>query len=337
MPLVSEVFHKNKLKDLNINIETKYIVGNEIKIRNSDDSLNQDVEKGIRCEKNYYVNGELKKSEKEFDSRIEYTYVTSEQDEKEYKCSNCGMKAQIKDFVDGCPYCGTSYNIDYQEKDMGSKYTYDLVLKNSLYRIITGVVDLIVSIIISYIFIVSTSRTFNGYDIGKIFIYGFILALILYYFFYTLDAYIILGPIRRFKERENKEQRDFWERTKVDKATFFNNLNYELGKKYYQDEHIIDYDILDYLEYNDTYRDDILYVEVKAVVRIISYKDGEMLSNTSDESFVLKRHEAGTLDLKDGVNMIRCHNCGSTIDVTKGKCEYCDSEIKYLQEWIMVD
>ncbi|MDE6292439.1 MAG: hypothetical protein K2L98_02025, partial [Bacilli bacterium] len=70
---------------------------------------------------------------------------------------------------------------------------------------------------------------------------------------------------------------------------------------------------------------------------VISYKDGEILSNTGNESFVLKRHDAGTLDLKDGVNMIRCHNCGSTIDVTKGKCEYCDSEIKYLQEWIMVD
>ena len=30
-----------------------------------------------------------------------------------------------------------------------------------------------------------------------------------------------------------------------------------------------------------------------------------------------------------------CHNCGASIDVTKSKCEYCDSEIKYLQEWIL--
>lgn len=337
MPLLSDAFHKNKLNEYHINIETKYIVGNEILVRNSNNSFNQDVVNGIRCVKNYYVDGVLKHIEKEFDSRIEYTFIANDMKDQEFLCFNCGMKSKLEDFVDGCPYCGTSYNMDYHDKEMGNKYHYDLVLKNPLYRVVTGIIDLIVSMIIAYIFIVSTSRTFNTYDISKIFIYGFLLALVLYYFFYTIDAYVILAPVRRYKERVNNEQKGFWTRTNVDKKTFFNNLNYEIAKKYYQKMDIIDYDILDYLEFKDTYKDGVLYVEVKVDVRTVSFDDGKFISTRSNESFTLKRNDAGTLELKDGVNMIRCHNCGSTIDVTKGKCEYCDSEIKYFQEWIMVD
>ena len=37
------------------------------------------------------------------------------------ECKNCGMSSKLKDFVDGCPYCGTYYNIDYTDKDLGGK------------------------------------------------------------------------------------------------------------------------------------------------------------------------------------------------------------------------
>ena len=56
MALLSDVFHKEKLNKKGINIKTKYIVGNKILERNSDNSINDDVVKGIRCEKNYYLN-----------------------------------------------------------------------------------------------------------------------------------------------------------------------------------------------------------------------------------------------------------------------------------------
>jgi len=31
-----------------------------------------------------------------------------------------------------------------------------------------------------------------------------------------------------------------------------------------------------------------------------------------------------------------CENCGASIDITKSKCTYCDTEIKYFQEWIII-
>ncbi len=335
MALISETYQKEKLKRYGINIRTKYIVGNKILERNTNDSVNDNIERGIRCQKEYYIDNKLAHKEKLFDSRIEYTYIMDNNINEEYECPNCGMKSPLKDFIDGCPYCKTYYNMDYSEKDLGSKYHYDRVLKSNIYRVITLIVDIIISIIISFIFIKLTSRTFNNYDIIKIFIYGIILSLILYYFFYIADAYIILSPIKKFKDKENKKQIEFWQRTKINKKTFFNNLNYEIRKKYYSKENIIDYDILDYTNFKDYEVNGVLYVDVTADLRIVTYENKKLKSKIITQTYTMKQNKNTLLNLGTKENIIRCANCGASIDVTKGKCEYCHSEIKYLQEWIL--
>ena len=335
MALISETYQKEKLKRYGINIRTKYIVGNKILERNTNDTVNDNIERGIRCQKEYYIDNKLAHKEKLFDSRIEYTYIMDNNINEEYECPNCGMKSPLKDFIDGCPYCKTYYNMDYSEKDLGSKYHYDRVLKSNIYRVITLIVDIIISIIISFIFIKLTSRTFNNYDIIKIFIYGIILSLILYYFFYIADAYIILSPIRKFKDKENKKQIEFWQRTKINKKTFFNNLNYEIRKKYYSKENIIDYDILDYTNFKDYEVNGVLYVDVTADLRIVTYENKKLKSKIITQTYTMKQNKNTLLNLGTKENIIRCANCGASIDVTKGKCEYCHSEIKYLQEWIL--
>lgn len=335
MALISETYQKEKLKRYGINIRTKYIVGNKILERNTNDSVNDNIERGIRCQKEYYIDNKLAHKEKLFDSRIEYTYIMDNNINEEYECPNCGMKSPLKDFIDGCPYCKTYYNMDYSEKDLGSKYHYDRVLKSNIYRVITLIVDIIISVIISFIFIKLTSRTFNNYDIIKIFIYGIILSLILYYFFYIADAYIILSPIKKFKDKENKKQIEFWQRTKINKKTFFNNLNYEIRKKYYSKENIIDYDILDYTNFKDYEVNGVLYVDVTADLRIVTYENKKLKSKIITQTYTMKQNKNTLLNLGTKENIIRCANCGASIDVTKGKCEYCHSEIKYLQEWIL--
>ncbi len=335
MALISDNAQKKKLDKYGINIKTKYIVGNKILERNTDGSVNDDIEKGIRCSKEYYLNKSLIHKEKEFDSRIEYTFISQEQENKEYTCPNCGYHSKLTNFIDGCPYCGTYYNVDYTNKELGSKHHYDIVLKNNIYRVITLIIDVIISLILSYIFIKMTSRTFNNYDIYKVIIYGVILSLVLYYFFYTVDAYIILGPIKRFKDRQNEKQIQFWERTKIDKKNFFNNLNYEVRKYYYSRDNIIDYDVLDYTKFKDYKENDLLYVDVEAMVRIVYYNNGKIESKYIKDVYTLVRHDKGIAELKDGANIIKCHNCGASIDATSSKCEYCGTEIKYLQEWML--
>ena len=80
MPLISDNSQKNKLKKYNINIKTKYIVGSKILERNSNDSYNDDIKNGIRCEKQYFINDKLVHLEKQFDSRIEYTFISKNQE-----------------------------------------------------------------------------------------------------------------------------------------------------------------------------------------------------------------------------------------------------------------
>ncbi len=337
MPLISDISQKNKLKKYNINIKTKYIVGNSILERNTDDSHNDDIASGIRCEKEYYLKGKQLHSEKKFDSRIEYTFISQKEENTNYKCPNCGMESKLKDFIDGCPYCGTYYNIDYTDKDMGGKYHYDRVLRNTTYRLVTAVVDIIISLLLAYLFIKATSRTFNSYDISKIFIYGGILSLILYYLFYIIDGYIILGPIKTYKDNQNKKQREFWERTKIDKKVFYNNFNYEVRNMYYSKSDIVDYDVIDFDDFKEFKKDDTLYVKVKAYVRIVRFINNKFVSKFEDEEYTFKKNNEDTLKLKDGANIIKCHNCGASIDATKGSCEHCGTKIKYLQEWILVD
>ena len=337
MPLISDISQKNKLKKYNINIKTKYIVGNSILERNTDDSHNDDIASGIRCEKEYYLKGKQLHSEKKFDSRIEYTFISQKEENTNYKCPNCGMESKLKDFIDGCPYCGTYYNIDYTDKDMGGKYHYDRVLRNTTYRLVTAVVDIIISLLLAYLFIKTTSRTFNSYDISKIFIYGGILSLILYYLFYIIDGYIILGPIKTYKDNQNKKQREFWDRTKIDKKVFYNNFNYEVRNMYYSKSDIVDYDVIDFDDFKEYKKDESFYVKVKAYVRIVRFINNRFVSKFEDEEYTFKKNNEGTLKLKDGANIIKCHNCGASIDATKGSCEHCGTKIKYLQEWILVD
>lgn len=335
MPMISENSHIKKLKKYNINIKTLYNSGDKTLERNTDNSKNDDIENGVRLEKSYYVNNKLVHKIYDFDPRMTYTFVSSSEENKDHKCPNCGMRGKVKDFIDGCPYCGTYYNVEYNDKDLGHKYHYDKVLKSNKYRIITLLVDLLVSFCIIFFFVYAGRRTFNGYDKSKIVIYTAILSMCLYYIFYIADAYVVLKPIERYKEKINNKQREFWERTKIDKKVFFNNLNYELSNYYYSKDNIIDYDIIDYIEFNDHKENKKLLVDVTFDVRIVYYENNKIFSKEVRNKITLLRHENPVLDIKGGTNMIKCPNCGASIDATKGKCEHCDTRINYLQEWVI--
>ena len=84
MPLISNTNQK-KLEKLNINIKTKYIVNKNILERNTDNSKNDNIKDGIRCEKDYFYNNKLLYIEKNFDTRMQYSYIQSEDNDKDYK------------------------------------------------------------------------------------------------------------------------------------------------------------------------------------------------------------------------------------------------------------
>jgi len=340
MPIVSENFHSKKVKNKGINIRTTYKNSTTTCVRNLDNSSNDDVVKGIRIRKEYFKDGHLLYTTTKFDSRIEYTYVNHDNEEAETSCPNCGYKAKVKDFVDGCPYCRTVYNVDYTDKDLGAKYHYDRVLRSNWYRIITFIFDLLISFIICFIYFKNTGRTFNEFDILKVIVYSILLSAVLYYFFYIIDGYIVLLPIIIYKDHMNKKQMAFWnkmEEVKVDKKTFYNNLDYELSKYFYDESSdIIDFDILDYLEFKyQKDKDNHLIVTVKMDIRLIKY-DGKIKEENEDMEFSFIRYEREIYKLEDGKNYIKCPHCGNSCDVTLDKCDHCRSELAYYQEWSLL-
>ena len=108
MAFISETFHLHRLAENGVNIRTAYIVDGSLRYRTTDGTTQEDVKHGIRCRKEYFRQGKLLHTEKIFDSRIEYTYVSGIDGEAEHTCENCGFTGKIKEFINGCPYCGAS-------------------------------------------------------------------------------------------------------------------------------------------------------------------------------------------------------------------------------------
>lgn len=326
-----------RLKECNVNIRTYYFENHNIKQRNTNNSLNEDIKEGIILKKEYYQKDKLLKTEKVFDSRITYTYKFDGSDE--YTCKNCGMKDKIVEFENGCPYCHTNYNIDYEEKSLSSKNYYDLITKDKKYIIKTFLIDLLFSYILTYIYIKNTSRTFYLFDILKIIIISTLISLILFYFFYYIDAMILLPSLKRKKEKQNKLQEEFWNTMKnirITKTKFFNNFNYELIKYYYNDKFkdIIDYDIIDYNEFKKYEKDNILYVDVNIDIRVVRYINGKIKTELKNNTYKLQRVN-NSIEVNKKINYIPCPNCGASIDITKSNCEYCGNSHNYYQEWYL--
>lgn len=346
MSIVSENYHENRLKEKGINIKTKYQQNSQILERNTDvNTTNEDVKNGIILNKTYIKNGKVLLVEKEFNPRILYTFLITNDLSKEVKCPNCGYIAKAKEFISGCPYCRTHYNIDYSDKNLGSRYHYDRIINNNIYLVLTFVLDLICSMLISFAYFINTGRTFTIFDIVKALGLGGILALLLYYIFYIADAYIITLPVKIIKDAENKKKAKFWQdmlQKNISKETFFNNLNMELQNYYYNKEReenkdIIDYDILEYNSYNYFFDNNKrINIKVNIEVREITLKNEKIFSNKIKREFTLRRNEIKQDKLNPGINIVMCHNCGASLDITKDRCEYCGEKINYMQSWYIV-
>lgn len=341
MSKVIERYHNLRLNNKNINIRTFYKDGNNVLEKNTNGSKDDSINKGIRLRKEYYYKDKLLSNISDFDSRMIYNFVKSKNDNGEIKCINCGYIDKEANFNYGCPYCKSYYNLEYDNKDMG-KFTYDTLSKNNTYRIIIFIIIFILSICFMLFVIHNSSRTFNSFDIFKGFIYGCILGIILYSIFHYIDSKRVIKVIKELREIENQKQIAFWDdlsKMGIDKNKFYNNFNFELQKYFYNDElnkDVIDYDILDYLSFNYNIKDDKIYVNVKVQIRVVYYDD-KFSYKLMEKEFNLVKANDKTLDLDGGSNMIRCYNCGASIDALKDKCSYCDTDINYLQEWYLIN
>ena len=80
-----------------------------------------------------------------------------------------------------------------------------------------------------------------------------------------------------------------------------------------------------------------LNIKVTLNIRVVEYKNNKIKAINKKEIFTLVRNNIESDKLNKGVNVIKCHGCGASIDVTKKQCDYCKTKINYLQEWYLKD
>lgn len=333
--MVVEEQKEKRLKEYGINIKTKFKDGSSTLERNTDHSKDDNIKSGIILEKDYYKDGRLLKKENIFDSRILYSYEFD--GEKETTCKNCGMRGPLREFSTGCPYCHSFFNMEYQKKELGSKHYYDLTIKSKKYLVVTYIVDFIISFMITLTFILDTSRTFYFFDFLKVIMGTLLISLLLFYVFYYLDAIIILPFLKKWKMSINEKQEKFWLSMNYkdeEKTRFFNNTNYSLRQYYYGDREkdVIDFDIIDYEQFEKVIIKDHLYVDVKMDIRIVRYNNGKITSKKESKVYRFRKVEKKE-ELQAGMNLVECPGCGSSIRVANEQCEYCGAKINYYQEW----
>lgn len=226
--------------------------------------------------------------------------------------------------------------MNYQDKTLGAKYYYDQVMKNEHYLLITFLVDLFFSVLFMFFYIMNTSRTFNEFDIAKVCVEGMLLALVLFGVFYMLDAFIITLPVKLYKESQNQKQRAFWEQMKqrgIQRERLLNQFHINLRNSLYQDETLIDYNIIDYESFACVQP---ATIKITVLLRLVYDTDKGIITRNESKEYRLQQRKAPVFVCKDGINLLTCSNCGASIDVTDGFCKYCGTKIGSLLEWELI-
>lgn len=169
MKNVIEKLHQKRLEENDIVIEEIYKneTENTIFIRTSDGKECDTFSKCPKIERNYYRKGNLLYRETKFDKAILYSF-NRVKTEKE-KCTECGYEALATEFYDGCPYCGSQFNIDYTST---SKVSNGINKKIFSTRncIIMLIIVLLVSTLFTFIMYVSEKETITTLDLISTFI-----------------------------------------------------------------------------------------------------------------------------------------------------------------------
>ena len=346
MAIVSDSPQARRLAKLGVTIRTECWDGGALRLRSTDGAAHDDVTGGIILNKKYYRGGKLLRREDAFNPMMMYTYVANGELAREMTCPNCGRPGRVADFVDGCPYCGTAYNVEYTARQAGGKFHGDKDVRDRRYYWLALAACLAVCLPVSLAFFRATGRTFGTFDVLKALFYGTLVALAAFYAFYVAKAFVLTRRAEEKYERQNRLIKRFeGDLLSLDIGldAFYNNLTAELSRWYFGDDvpenaNVADWDVLDYDDY-DISDDDQgrKNLSLTLTARRVEAK-GESLRARRERLRVNLRPTTLKRDaLKPGVNIIQCHNCGASIDVTQPACEHCGSRINYRQKLYLTE
>lgn len=326
MKNVVEKLHLKRLKDKGIVIEDIYKQGNAIAIRTSDGKEADPVYKGPKIEKNYYVKDKLLYRETEFDHSIEYSFNSNK--EKEEECSECGYKATSSNFFDGCPYCGSQFNIEYSStKKSTSGKVKAIITKKNTGKLIF--VFLIISIIAGIISTIMNDSISVGYDVAFI-VFQCLIYITAVYF----PIYLII-KIMTTKDFPNSSIKIYGK--EISNIHLLKDMQSELKIYYYNDNpqylDLIDYDILEYVDYQ-LHCNSPSSVRISFIIKVREYyfKDNEINTRTITKNLTMLRN-VNYVENHD--KMRKCPSCGAAIEGVKENCDYCHNKLPSNKLWLL--
>lgn len=334
--VVSVKLHKKRLKEKGIVINEVYENEQFRYLRSSDGEEAHSIYKASKVEKSYYHNNKLLYKDTDFNPEVKYTYVINNKDSK-ISCSQCGNVGKVSDFYDGCPYCGAHFNIDYASKKKSGEYKAKEILEmeplKRIYKILVFGCTLF--------YFTQMIRTDDGY---AAILFTLIMLPIFMFMIYFLGV-IIASPYLMYKLFNYKDLANdiiYIRKKKMDNHKIISDLHFELLKYYYdfkvspENKDLIDFEIIDYIKYKIKYVGKENHIIIKFKVRKYFFKDNEFIKKEVIEMVTLKQNYNYVYD-NDGMEYIECKNCGASIDLSKQKCEYCNTSVTSNNFWVLVN
>lgn len=318
---------KNQIDRLNekqIVIEDIFSKKGNILIRSTDGIRCDQVFNATRVEKRYFHKNKCIFVEKNFDKNSNFTFATHSKDHK-INCSNCGASGSIDKFYDGCPYCDTNFNIDYNLKRYGMSefkaYINTKKIKN-ISLISASIITILVCII-------------QKITLPQILLSILAFPIILFFSYLVCSFFVFINLLSNIFSEIRLESKNF-KNGKLDRNKLISHLIFELKNFYYNNEkysNLIDFDIIKYERIEDFIINENLYVVFSYKIRKYFFKNGKIIKKINKEKVRLKcNYQTNNLNVH---NIISCSNCGASIDISKKYCEYCKTKIESVKEWVL--
>jgi len=311
----NENLHIKRLEEKGIIIEDIYKNNFKKFIRYSDGRRIDHIQDCSRFMKKYYYNNKLLYKTNKFHKNFKYTINEINEDNK-IKCANCNTIDNLKNFYDGCIYCGMNLNTDFVYKKYDIHMINDIINMN-LYRLILIAISIII------IFVINVLKPFKLENL----LYSIIAFPILILFIYIISM-IIISPIVIIKNKNNKcfFSKNFINK-KIDINKVISSIHYELNNYYYSNSNyidLIDYDIIRYKEFNDLEINNQISISVSFVVREYYFKDGKLKKNITNKTMKLIKND--NMRQIDNRFISVCKECGADLDLTRNYCDYCGTQ-----------
>lgn len=325
----SNSLHLKRLEEKEIVIEEiyKYPKDNKIFIRTTDGKENDSVYKSPKIEKNFYRNGKLLFREKNFDKETIYTIVASK-GEKLHQCSECGYEDSMKNFYNGCPYCGANFTVDYSKNKSYGRTIKELF---SLRWVKTLCIVIPILISLTSIYLNQDFETIFGSIIAiPILMFLTYLVITIFYVPYIFYKIIIYKDVHTFRITYNSQIVNNAKLVKDVQTTLLNDYYDE--NIYPENKDLVDFDILEFENYYYKNRNNKNHIVLRLKIRKYFNKNNKIKRVITKEHVMVYQNPYYIEKRQD---LRKCPSCGANVPPLKKKCDYCKTILPSTTLWLI--